>query len=109
MISVQTEEVPTTNKASERRTHEFEKALPKSEGVEAAEDLSKVSMLSLAAQSFRPEQQGRGLKFARSRCNEYANLNAPMGRMTSTSITQISQKAFRAVLPEAYAYPDRTC
>jgi hypothetical protein len=32
------------NKASERRAHEFEKALPKIEGVEAAEHLSKVSM-----------------------------------------------------------------
>jgi hypothetical protein len=37
------------NKASERRAHEFEKALAKSEGVEAAEHLSKVSMsISLA-------------------------------------------------------------
>lgn len=30
------------NNASERRAHEFEKALPKTEGVEVAERLNKV-------------------------------------------------------------------
>jgi hypothetical protein len=50
VFSVETEDVPTMNKASERRAHEFEKALAKSEGVEAAEHLSKVSMSTSLAE-----------------------------------------------------------
>lgn len=36
------EDSPTTNNASELRVHEFEKALPRTEGDETAERLNKV-------------------------------------------------------------------
>jgi hypothetical protein len=69
-FSVETEDVPTMNKASERRAHEFEKALPKSEGVEAAEHLSKVSMSTSEQNSivFIPPLSGadEGMEFTRS-------------------------------------------
>jgi hypothetical protein len=41
-FSFKMEDSPTMNNASELRVHEFEKALPKTEGVEAAERLNKV-------------------------------------------------------------------